>query len=335
MSGKLERLDAQLKGWSRGVIHREKGASKTDLEQMTEALGCALPPSYAALMQRFDGADFQEEHLFSIGESLAYWNDFSRDLEPAYTDDPDWPDDEPAPDDLLPIATDPAGNWRCLDLDSSGGSWGSVVDWDRDRCEFSTIHHGVESWLIVTMRQLELQYDRKGRPRPLRGKSADARTREGLQIHLEEDPENACALRDMASWLAENRTPEEALFAFREAAQGRPTQGLNHYMHGRWAITLGRFDEARQALRRALAVPPSTNPRRDCFPPENVHATHILLAMLYDRVEQTRMARDHRRDANRIANHYQSIFSSGISGGWYVTDELDDLALSVLRRGEK
>ena len=321
-ASRFHRLDAELARWSRGVLSLNPPVRDADLAALQESLGQPVPADYVALLRRFDGADLRGDRMLSASESLSEWESMPSALEGAYRGDPDWAEDGP-PRHLLPIATDLEGNLKCLDLATPGPE---VVDWHRETGEITTWHRDVVAWIMTCVTTIALRFDHRGRPRPIRGREAETLPLRELRAHLAEDPEGSYPRMELGRWLSENGTPEEALFAFREAAVGQPERALCHYLHGRWALIVGRRDEAKQALRRALAVPKDPDPKKHTFRSGHLWAAHTLLAALYDDAQQRRKADEQRAAADRAAKRYGS--------DWYAQSDQYLEALRALRKGD-
>ena len=311
------RLDAELRRWKAGVLSLNPPVEGEDLSALEEALGSPLAPDHRVALERFDGVDFRGSRMFSAAESLEHWKSFHILVSRDYVNDPDWPSDQPPPRHLLPIAVSAEGDLKCVDLSAEG----EVVEWHRESGAITTWHANVASWLLIQFATLSLRFDHRGRPRAMRSGDTDQRLRE-LEAHLSEEPQSAYARLELAYWHAERSTPEEALFAFREAAAGRPERAINHYLHARWALLCGHYKEARAGLRRAVAVPQESNPKKHSFRIGHRAAAHKLLALLYSRVGQKRKATQEERAFERAQKRYGM--------GWYESSDEYQSVLSVL-----
>ncbi len=301
MSDSIKRIKTELGRWSKGVLNLNPPASTADLNALARAIRRPLPEDYVALLQHCDGADLRGDRLLSAAEALERWQTLRTLIAHTFREDVDWDSSEP-PDHLLPIACDLDGNLKCLDLLTAGPE---VVDWYRESGAFTTWHYSVVQWLITCLKTLEIRFDHRGRPRPIRSGEADLIRGREIQAHLSEDPQGAYPRLQLAELLAESSTPEEALIAFRQASDGVPQTAINHFLHARFAIVTGRHEEARRQLRRCLAVPPEPNPRKHEFRSAYLPAAHELLARLYERVGgQQRKADEHHRHSERAASKY-------------------------------
>ena len=141
-------------------------------------------------------------------------------------------------------------------------------------------------------------------------------------------------LLELARLSARLSTPEVGLEAYRAAARGRPERAVAHFEHALFAMTVGHFSEARAALRRALEVPRSANPRKHDFRAGPLAAAHRLLAELYEGAGQRRKAQEQRKLGDAAQKRYlgPDLETSGrYSGDGLSDDELYPLALARLR----
>lgn len=300
MADATDLIREELGRWAKGVLALEKPAPLSDLRALEGAIRRPLPGQYAVVLGICNGADLHGDRVFSAAEALERWQSLRTLIAPHYREDPDWNRPEP-PDHLLPIAVDLEGNLKCIDLSTTGPE---VVDWHRESCTFDTWHADVASWLLTCLGQLAIRFDHRGRPRPIRVGEAEGIRRREIETHLKHEPNGSWPLLELAIWTAENRPPEEALFAFRTASAATPRRAINHYMHARHAILFGRFEEARQQLRRALSVGVDPNPRKHDFRTAWLPSAHSLLSLLYERVGQPKKAEEQRRNRDRAANRY-------------------------------
>lgn len=319
----MDKVEQELGRWTPGALALEPPAPAAQIRNLEAAIQRPLPDDYKSLLRLCDGADLRGDRLLSAEEARERWESLRVLIAPTYREDRDWEHPEP-PAHLIPIATDLEGNLKCLDLATPGPE---VVDWHRETRSLTTWHFSITSWMMTGLRTLSLRFDYRGRPRPIRGRQAETLRQKELQVHLEEDPGGSYPLLELACWHAAGSTPEEALFAFREAATGRPERAMSHYLHGRWAILQGRKGEARRALRRCIAVKADANPRKHSFRSGYLAAAHTLLATLYTGVGQHRKAEEQRRAGDRAAKRY--------GFDWYAETEEYQEALRALQRGSK
>jgi len=297
----ITRIKAELKRWGKGVIKLADPVEDSDLDALSNGIQRPLPGEYVAILRMFDGADLRGDRMFSAMEALERWQTMRTLIAHSYRDDGDWQSSDP-PDHLLPIGTDLEGNLKCLDLPTDGPE---IVDWHRESGAFTTWHQDITRWFMTCLKTLAIRFDHKGRPRAIRAGDADGIHIKEMEAHLSEDPQGAFPRLELALFNQESGTPEDALFAFREASAGVPNAAMNHYLHARFAILHGHHEEARRQLRRALAVPQDRNPRKHEFRAAYLPAAHALLASLYETVGgQQKKADEHGRLSDRAAKRY-------------------------------
>lgn len=297
----IAQVREELDRWSKGVLVLQPPAPAADLRALSGAINRPLPAEYVSLLNLHNGADLRGDRLFSAHEAEERFRTLRTLIAHSFRADIDWPHNEP-PDDMLPIAVDLDGNLKCLDFSTEGPE---IVDWYRETGEFNTWHSGVLGWFMTCLRTLAIRFDHRGRPRPLRDEGHDDLRFAEIEAHLTADPRGAHPLLERATILAETSTPEDALLAFRAAADSIPTRALNHYQHARWAIRQGRFAEARSALRRCVAVPLEANPKKHSFRGGYLAEAHMLLGHLYERLGgQSRKADQQHRAAQRASKRY-------------------------------
>jgi tetratricopeptide (TPR) repeat protein len=311
----------ELERWKTGVLSLNKPATADNILEIEERLGRPLPADYRSILERHNGADLRGDRLLTCGEALSQYEVMPSLVAPAYRDDPDWKYERP-PHDMFPIAVDLEGNLKCLDITTRRME---LVDWHRETAAITSWHSSASAWILTTLRGLSVRFDYSGRPQVIRPSEAVPLERREVEAWLEVDPTSSYARLELAQWLAENATPEEALFAFRHAAVGWPERAVAHYQHGRFASVVGHDAEARRALRRALAVIPSPNPRKHSFRTGYLPAAHELLARLYERVGQKKKAEEQWRASTKAVKKY--------GFGWYAESVEYQDALRALEKG--
>lgn len=316
---KICALEQQLALWSPGALQLNSPALPHELNELSDEIEHPLPKEYTDILRQFNGAQFPGETVYGAKKVLTQWQQLPAMTNPFYVNDPDWPGERPAPTDLVPIGEDAMQNLHCLDLSTAEME---VVEWNPETGLITTINADAVSWLVTKLKLLAIQFDYHGRPRPMRPGHAQSIEAERIKVQLEVEPNGALPRLEMAQWLAANSTPEDALFAYRKAAQGKPETALNHYMHGLFSISQKRFSEARKAMRRAVESPVNANPRKHSFRAGVLPAAHKLLALLYDNVRQTKKADEQHKKHERTAQKY--------GFGWYEESPDYQRALSVL-----
>jgi hypothetical protein len=322
--GKNQWIQEELAQWSKGVLSQNPPAKKREVDALQESFGYPLPEDYRALLRACNGADFRLERLFSSTEAAKERDSLRLLLAPTYRHDPDWPFSS-APDHLLPIAVDREGNLKCIDASTQPPE---IIDWHRASNTMVTWHPSVTSWALTCLQTLAMHFDYRGRPRPIRGTEASQRQLLEVQVHLKHHPEGSYPRLEEAHWYAENGTPEEALFAYRRAAEGTPEQARAHYLHARCALHSGREAEARRALRHCLAVPVCPkNPRKNDVRVGIRACAQTLLGLLYERIGQHRKALEQRRLSEKNRQRY--------GGEWYSQTEEFQTMIRLLTEGDE
>ena len=281
-----------------------------------------VPNALRAWLSIADGGELGPDRLFSTAEIAEQWLTWPDLVAGTYAEDPDWGAKEP-PRDLLPIATDDEGNLRCLDLSSPGPE---IVEWRRETAEITTLFRELDGWLVAALRTVGLRFDSRGRPKPLRAGAEQAMPGD-IEVHLSVEPDASVPRLDRALWFRERGTPEDALFAHREASAAWPPRAVNDWQHALFALRTGRTTEARGAIRRALSRPTCADPRKHSFRGGVLAAAHGLLAELYVDVGQVRKSDEQRALAERAAKKYGS-------DGYAESDELQD-ALALVKKGRR
>jgi len=294
-------LQHQLSLWKGARIARVTQTVDADLDALERICEKPLPASYRQVLSEMNGASFSRLKLFSVKQARAEWHALQDTLAALYADEPDWPAGQSAPKTLIPIGVGMDDQVRVLDTSTPEGE---ILLWMASDQAFVTVHQTVESWLRTEMAQVSVHYDPSGRPKPMRPGDSIEKPRRVILAHLEHEPNNAYAHLLLAHWHAVNSPPEEALFAYRTAAGSRPAWPVTLYYHARWAVTVGRFDEARRVLRRCVDSSLGSNPRKNCVRGEDRATAHHLLAELYDRVGQHRKALEQRRACQKTVKHY-------------------------------
>lgn len=297
----LQHVQQEIDRWDPRLVHRFHPTADDTLTNLEKQLSTPLPESYRQLLHTMDGASLPSGRLYSVREAVAEWTIFHTQIAPLYKDDPDWPGHKNAPTHLLPIGQGEDGQLRLLDLSTANTE---VVLWRPLSQDFVTTHSSIEAWLMTELNQLGLHYDHSGRPRPIRGRQGANIPKRSLEIHVDADPQSAYAKLQLAHWHAAHSPPEETLFAYRDATEANPPWGLTHYYRARWAVLTNRADEARQSLRRALAIPVDPNPLKNSFRFGYRPAAHMCLAHLYERAGQARKAQEEFRAADKASKRY-------------------------------
>jgi len=301
MVSSSHRLQHELSRWKGARVTPQATTVVASCDALEQTCGYGLPTSYRDIICDINGAVFANLQLYSAEEARAQWHVLQDTLTPIYEGDPDWPDGRCPPHCLLPIGVGMDDQMRVLDTSVSDGE---ILLWQRNEEEFVTVHSTVESWLMTEIHQLSVHYDPSGRPKPLRGGDTIEKPRQVIEAHLDHEPFNAYANLLLAHWHASHSPPEEALFAYRRAAACQPVWGVALYYYARWAIVLGRHDEARSVLRRCVATSVGDNPRKNSCRFGYRPAAQHLLADLYDQAGQHRKALEQRRACQESVQRY-------------------------------
>ncbi len=301
MSNASHRLHHELSLWKGARIAGETKTAAADLDALERNCEGQLPDSYRQVFHEMNGASFSRLKLFSLKQARAEWHSFQETLVAIYAAEPDWPVGQGPPKALVPIGVGMDEQLRVLDISTPEGE---ILLWMASEQSFVTVHHTVESWLRTEMDQTSVHYDPSGRPKPMRARDTIEKPRQVILAHLRHEPDNAYAHLLLAHWHAVNSPPEEALFAYRTAGESQPSWPVALYYHARWAVFLGRYDEARRVLRRCVDSSIGSNPRKNCLRMGDRSAAHHILAELYDRVGQHRKALEQRRACQKSVKHY-------------------------------
>ena len=294
-------LHHELSLWKGARVAHETKALEADFDALEQSCEQPLPASYRQVLGEMNGASFSRLKLFSVKQARAEWHALQESLATIYAAEPDWPAGQSAPKTLIPIGVGMDEQVRVLDTSTAEGA---ILLWMASDQVFVTVHQTVESWLRTEMDQVSVHYDPSGRPKPMRPRDTIEKPRQVILAHLRHEPSNAYANLLLAHWHAVNSPPEEALFAYRAAGNSHPHWPVTQYYHARWAVSVGRFDEARKVLRRCVDSSIGSNPRKNCLRAGDRARAHHILAELYDRVGQHRKALEQRRACQKNVKQY-------------------------------
>lgn len=278
----VETIRERVASWPPALVGRGAPAREADLQALEAAAGVALPADYWALQRLYGGLDLRGERILDPTESLDALAEAREAGLP-----------------ILPIATDQDGNLKCYALDDPELP---VVDFDRETHATVPWFRTISAFVLTSLDLLAQRFDTKGRPRRLgRAQDGPSQERVAIEIHLQYEPDSAYGLLELADWHRRYASPELAMRAYRDATERSRTRDHDarlHLRHALYAVEVGRFREARRALRKVMTVESAGTAGR--LPVADVAACRRLLAELYDHVGQSRRAVEQRRLATEL-----------------------------------
>ena len=278
----IETIRERVSSWPRALVSRGAPAPESAILALQAAAGVPLPPDYIALQRLYGGLDLRGERILDPSESLDALTEAREAGLP-----------------ILPIATDQDGNLKCYALDDPELP---VVDFDSQTHMTVPWFRTISTFVLTSLDLLAQRFDTKGRPRRL-GRAQDGASQErvAIEIHLQYEPQSAYGLLELANWHRRYASPELTIRAYRDAADRSRTREQDarlHLRHALYAVEIGRFKEARRALRKTIAV--ETHAATACLPVADLAAGRRLLAELYDHIGQTRRGVEQRRLATEV-----------------------------------